>query len=1736
VALGYAGQPALTAIRFVPDPWAGGGIRMYRTGDRVRLLDDGSLEFLGRMDAQVKVRGFRVEPGEVEAALASHPQVAAGGVVADANRLVAFVVPAGPGLDAADLRAHLAARLPAHMIPVVVSAADLPRTVNGKLDRAALLGRARDACLADAAATPYRTPGDGTEAAIAAIWSEVLGRDRVGADDNFFELGGDSIRALQVAALARERGLTISVADVFDALTVAELAALAAGVTGGRQRAASRPFELVDPADRRALPEDCVDAYPLTVLQQGMVFHQLSDTAYLNVTGVAVRAVLDADLLRAAISHVMARHAVLRTSFDLANYTEPLQLVHRDVAPPLTVLDVPGGDGAPVAADETAARVAAWMRLERDRPLDLTRPPLFRVTVHRAGADRFWFCVTECHAILDGWSFTSTVAEILRSYASLLAGDELPPPRPPATLFRDYVADERAALADPAARRHWTELLAGAEPVELPTRRHPPLAVADRRVVPLPLDTQRGLQRLADRLGVQLKNVLLAAHAAVLGLWTGRPEVLTGLVVNGRPETAGAEDTRGMYLNTLPARIKVAGQTGITLVKECFQAETDLLRHRTYPGSALERRSAHGRLFTAAFNYTRFRTLGEFGDRSGTSTVRLASEFQEIAPVNYPLYVSFDHGTDERHGHLALLLAASTQHFADWEADQLVELFRAVLGWLAERAEEPLTTRDLMGPAGRAEILNDWGGRARERDTFVSVPARFRECVSRSPAATAVTDADGTLSYAQLAAAVDGLAAGLAQAGVARGDVVAVCLPRRSRAIAAVLAVWHCGATYVPLDPAQPPGRAELICAGARPKVIVVDADTLGVAPPGSTVVRADKDPDTADGAPPCPSRPPVAPADVAYVMFTSGSTGRPKGVAVPHSALAAFIDAATTGWSPGDRILAVTTIGFDISIVELLLPLTVGAQVILHDAEGVLDPVRLRAALRNARATRLQATPGVWGALAETPGDLEGLRGWCGGEALPAPLAETLVGRGVQLSNWYGPTETTIWSTVMPLSDAVLDRAVAPIGRPLAGERVYVLDELLDVLPAGIVGDLYIAGDGVAQGYLDQPGLTAGRFVPDRFAAAGTRMYRTGDRARWRMDGVLEFRGRVDGQVKVRGVRIEVTDVESVIRAHQSVAQVGVALRDDRLVAFVVAQDGAFDPAAIRRSAAPILPAAAIPAIVRVPQLPFNANGKLDRTALAHLDLRHDPAGQTHVPARTPVETELARLWQDILGVELVGRTDNFFDLGGDSLRALRLAVKATSRGFPLRPGDVFATPMLADLAAVAATATAPPAGAFDDGPGSVPILPRQRVFLDRVGTDPALEHLFQYLEVREELRPEAVLAALTWTARQHSALRMRWHRADSGWRQEVVDTADLVTFRVLDLRALSAAQRTARLTEFARSARATTDLGDSPPWSVTLVRLAPGHARLLFAVHHLVVDGYSWQVLLTDFLSAYEHIARGEPPAARPIDGFAAWARACGRLSHHPRVQELASRWADVLAGCDPVPVDADGSPPTRGAQYRVPLRLDAARTADLRGLRDEGQRVSMEVVLSVALARAYGRWTGGKPLLLAVLTQGRDGFGGVAGPEPDATSAVGWFAGMFPVRIEVASGEDPRGTLHRVNRLIPREPLIRNSFGLLRYLADGTPGAALLGGLRQPQVLLNYTGDHPVGPTAPVRRLEPPPARTQDPDAQPEALIEIELAVVDDVLDGRVIYSGQHFGQRRAEEFTALIKEELTLLAHA
>jgi amino acid adenylation domain-containing protein len=1327
VTLGYLDRPALTAERYLPDPYGGPGQRMYRSGDRARLRPDGELEFLGRIDNQVKIRGFRVEPGEIESCLRLHPDLGSCAVVARAlgagdHQLLAYVTPApGAALDVGDLRRHLTGTLPAYMVPAHITVLDaLPITTNGKADTAALPAPDDPRRHTDATHVAPRTI---TEQVAATVWSEVLGLDRVGVTDSFFELGGDSIRAVRLVGRLGSRGIAVSVQDVFRHPTVAGLVA-AAGETDGHAQRPVEPFALLPEGARAALPEDVADAYPLSMLQAGMLYELLADAdlrLYHNVTTYPIDddASLDGDALLAAATALVERHESLRTGFDITG-DEPLQRVHRHAAAEVVVADLRGqGQAAQRAA------VDECVRGERERPFDLRVPPLMRWHAF-ALTDRTWLLVvTECHAVVDGWSHNSLLAELLAAHRAIRAGLPGTVAEPPAVRVADFVALERHAVDSDTIRSFWQTRLGDRERLAFPATwgdRDAPETFHSVRVELADLEPR--LHRFAADCAVPVKSVLLAAHVTALGVITGQRRFHTGLVCNGRPERDGGDLVAGMFLNSVPLTVDLDGRTGREVVAAVFREEVDLSPHRRYPLPLMQRQWGDGRpLLDAVFNYLDFHVL----DRE---TV-VVDEATDDSPNEFPLHVTTEPGV--------LLLTGRSGRLSADHLRLLGQVHRAVLERFATTPDAPATVGVLPADLRRSLVAtgNDIATALPEATLPELVAAQARA----TPHRTALVADHDRRTYADLDRAVDRLAAHLRGRGAGPGTWVGVCLPRRTDLVVSLLAVLRTGAAYLPLDPEHPPERRRAMLTDAGTTLLLTDGTTGQDAVPGGvqTVVvpvPPDVEPAATVTGGPCPD-------DAAYVIYTSGSTGTPKGVVVQHRALTNFLTSMRQrpGLGDDDVLLAVTTVSFDISILELFLPLTCGATVVLADRAQAVDAEALAALVAEEGVTALQATPATWRLLREVewrpPTRLLAL---CGGEKLPPDLAAWLAETGVAGWDMYGPTETTIWSSTARIGAG----GVLADWAPVANTTIHVLDaDLQPVLP-GVAGELYIGGAGVALGYRGRGDLTADRFVPDPHGTSpGSRLYRTGDSAVRHPDGRVEILGRLDHQVKIRGHRVEPGEAEAVLLTHPAVTAAVVhpttnGQGDLQLTAYVAGLAEPATAADLRAHLAARLPGYLVPAsFVIMAELPLTSSGKVDRRALPAPGAGPGDEGPPLVEPRTDDETVLAEVWAEALGVPRVGVYDDFVALGGHSLIALRIVSRARARGVTVHFRDLMARRTITGVLAGARTSAPDDALVWFRRTGARPPL-----FCVHPGGGSA--HWFAHLT--RELDADQPLAAFEW------------------------------------------------------------------------------------------------------------------------------------------------------------------------------------------------------------------------------------------------------------------------------------------------------------------------------------------------------------------------------------------------------
>ncbi|RCG27020.1 amino acid adenylation domain-containing protein [Sphaerisporangium album] len=1181
LARGYHARPGLTAERFVADPYGEPGARMYRTGDLVRRREDGAVEYLGRTDRQVKLRGIRVEPGEIEAALTALPAVAQAAVAVRGTTLAAYVVPAlrdagavraEAGTDAARVafdtdavRTALAETLPASMVPgayVVLDA--LPLTPSGKLDRDAL--PAPDVVRAEA-----RAPRDERERVLTEIFAAVLRIDGAGPDDDFFMLGGDSISSIGVSSRARRAGLELDPRDVFEHRTPAALALAAAARSGtATARTGAGPaLDLTEEETARVhrLGGPVEDIWPLAPLQEGLFFHSTYDQGVLDVYTVHesfdVAAGLDAGRLRAAVRVLMAQNPSLRAGFTSDGLRRPVQFVAAGPEVPLEVADLSG-----LPEPERDARLRALMDEERTRGFDLARPPLFRMLLIRLGEGRGDRLVIGRHLLLwDGWSAWVFLGRLFALYES--GGDARDLPRPGS--YRDYLTWLESQDAGMATRA-WRDALTG---LEEPTLIAGHAAQDLEPVIPESLDDElpaalgERLRDLARSNGLTLYTLLTTAWGLTLAAATGRADVVFGTTVAGRPsEVPDVENVIGMFLNTVPARIAFdPAEPVLGLLRRVQRERLDLMPYEYVGLGVLQAESGHRRLFDTLFVLRDTDTddrLAELSARHGVTAVA------NVDATHYPVTLIVTPGRRVR-----VTLAHRPDLVGGPEARTLLDRFTALLGRLADDLAAPAGRLDPLLPAERAALAReDAASRVPVPDETISDLLAAQ--AARTPEATALVFGGLTVTYAELDARVNRLARLLIARGAAPEKVVALGLPRSIEMVAALFAVLRTGAAYLPLELDHPADRLVATLADARPALMLCTSAVsarLDGGVPGDRRVMLD-DPVVAGALAALPAGP-VTGADrpafsldhPAYVIYTSGSTGRPKGVVTPYRGLTnmrlnhqkeIFAPAVASAGGRRLRVAHTVSFAFDMSWEELLW-LVEGHEVHVCDEELRRDARALVAYCEAHRVDVVNVTP-TYAHLLIEEGLLEGHRPplvLLGGEA----VSETVWNRlrdteGTYGYNLYGPTEYTINT----LGGGTGDSATPTVGRPIRATRVRVLDPWLRPVPDGVPGELYIAGVGLARGYLDRPGLTAGRFVADPFGRPGERMYRTGDLVRRRADGNLDFLGRTDDQVKIRGYRVEPGEVESALARHPEVAAAAVVARDDpsapgtrRLVGYVV-------------------------------------------------------------------------------------------------------------------------------------------------------------------------------------------------------------------------------------------------------------------------------------------------------------------------------------------------------------------------------------------------------------------------------------------------------------------------------------------------------------------------------------------------------------------------------------------------------
>jgi amino acid adenylation domain-containing protein/non-ribosomal peptide synthase protein (TIGR01720 family) len=1709
VGQGYWNSPRETAKVFQARLAGSYEGPFLRTGD-LGFLDDGELFVTGRVKDLMIFRGRNYYPQDIEQTVQkSHPSLkpdagAAFSVEVDGQeRLVVVHEVLRP--RQLDIPAVFAAIRRAvageHDLPLesiaLIAAGTLPKTSSGKRRR----NTCREQFLAEkleiVAAWPadeatgnriernkLAPPVDQIEARLCVLWAELLDVASVATDEQFFELGGQSLIGGQLLARVREEfGVDLPLVAIFEAPTVGQLARRIAAATVAANATVPKNTARIEHVDR------CGEL-PLSFAQQRFWFLEQWESVPRNNVPVtiALRGRLDRNVLEACLQEIALRHDVSRMKIVSRDGRPEAWLVpDRTIALEFVDLAAASTNGHAGKTDAQPPELRRLLDEQARQPFDLEHDPLVRATLARlrpavAGVqEEHALILTAHHIVCDGWSLGVFLRELAALYDALLAGqpkalDDLP------CQYADFAAWQRARLESPAIAgqlAYWHEQFVELPPrLDLATDRprkssHTLCGASESAEIPAELRT--ALERLAHDAGATMYMTLLAAFETLLARLTGQSDFCLGTVVANRVRVE-FEPLIGLFINTLPLRVELAGRPSFReLLARVRSASLDALANQDVPFERLVEALSPGRdpaqtpLFQAMFI---FENLPWNGAQAGGLTIGdVRVEHAALAAYDLSLVI------DETAGALRATLVYDAELFDAVTIRRMLNTFEILLRSVVATPDNPLIELPILSDEER-RLLAEWGHGPSIPRPNTTIQRLFANQVERTPEATAVICGPRRLCYRELDQSANQLAHWLQALGVGPDVPVAVLLERSVEMVAAVLGILKAGGAYVPLDPRDPPQRMSAVLDDANPRAIVTQASLVDRLPPhkAEEVLIDDDAAEIARQSDACPPDQ-AEPRNLAYVIYTSGSTGLPKGVEVIQRGLVnhCLALAEKNDYHIGRRVLHIVPLTFDAAAEGIFPALISGATYVTPSADAEISCRQVFDECRRHEIDTLHLPPVLWQqCLADLePDDASLLQRLnvmlTGGEA---PSAEALsqwtaVAPHVRMLYAYGLTETTITSTIhelqLPGDLASLDRL--PIGRPIANTEVYVLDAQLRPLPIGAAGELCIAGPGLARGYRGQPQLTAERFVSHPFREElGARLFRTGDLARFRSDGAVEFLGRIDQQIKLRGFRIEPGEIERTLVSHPAVREAAVVVREDapgvrRLVAYVVLSANASPPnGELRTWLRGRFPDPMVPtSIVQLPSIPRTTHLKLDRQALPPPPAVH--RRNTGAP-RTPVESLLADIWQQVLAVEHVGVDDNFFELGGDSIQTIQVVARARKAGIAITVKQLFVHQTIGELAAVAGEVR-PPDARHAVNVGPCRLSPIQCWFFEQAPADPHYFNQSVLLDVAPDLGPDVLEATLAWLATHHDALRLRFTCSPSGWQATIADprTADHHwPLERYDLSDLPANERESAYLTAAAGLQASLDLASGPLARAGWFDL--GHdlpPRLLLIAHHLAVDAVSWRILLADLQTVARQIACGDPPslpeASTPL---VTWS---DRLVERARSADLFAEsefWLDdSRRNAAPLPRD------DRGDNFRTKTRgvatvFDESGTGELLAAQGAGE-VTVHALLLTALARVVGRWTGVEDVLFDVEGHGRAPFA----DDLDVSQTVGWFTTWYPLQLTLPAGLEGNEAVLRVQDALERTPKQGASYGLLRWLRGDEQLAAALAAMPQAEVSFNYLG---------------------------------------------------------------------------
>lgn len=1747
LANGYFHQPLQTAERFLPHPFSQQeGARLYRSGDLVRYTERGQIEFVGRHDSQIKLRGYRIELGEIEVALKQHANiwdcvVALWDDGEAPPQLVGYIVARKhPAPGSHELSEFLRERLPGYMIPTIFMPLKiLPLSTNGKVDRRQL---PRPELQQQDVKPELALPRNPIEEILLHIWKGLLAVPEIGIHDNFFQVGGHSLLATQViAGVLSVMHIELSIQSLFNYPTIAELARCVEEAMHGSQEESAPPLVAMN------RPENV----PLSFAQQRLWFlDQLEpgSTTYLLPHALRIEGNVEVAVLERSLGEIVRRHESLRTTF-MERAGQPVQVIHPARNFHLPVMDLRG-----CAQEEREHEVLKLAQQEAEQPCILKQGPLFRTYLLRLNDQEYVLFLTMHHIVSDGWSNGIFVRELSVLYSAFSAGQ--PSPLAPLPIqYADFALWQRQWLQEErlsAQLAYWQRQLSGVVPLELPTDHMRPALQTFKGadiVFALPQPLTDSLQALSRSAGVTLFMTLLATFQILLYRYSGQEDITIGTPITNRSRTE-VEGLIGFFVNTLVLRSNLAHNPRFSeLLTKARETCLDAYTHQDVPFEQIvdavqpQRDLSRSPLFQVMFALQHIPDLASLAHLSDLQLSHFAianrtSKFDlmlDLTVTGQIIQGRLEYATD--------LFDAQTM-------ERLVAHWHMLLEYLVAHPDARIATLPLLTATEYQLLIEEWNS-TQSAYPEPLVHQLIEAQVERTPDHIAAVFEGEQLSYRELNQRANQLAHYLQASGVGPEIRVGIYMEPSLDVLIAVLAVLKAGGAYVPIDQAYPYERVAFLLQDAHVTILLTQQHhlaRLAMSESSIQIIATDK-------AIPLPYLPysdnpgcNIYPDNLAYILYTSGSTGVPKGVMIPHRGLVNYLHwgsqyyAASEGWGTPVH----SSLTFDLTVTALFSPLLVGRTVVLLPTEQGIES--LCAALRVYKDLSLvKITPAHLALLSQQP-DLSQYMGSTrlfviGGEQL---LAEQFafwqeLAPETRFVNEYGPTETVVGCCVYQVPNDQHISGPVPIGRPIANTQIYVLNQYLQPVPIGLPGELYIGGIGLAHGYLNQPELTAERFLPNPFdPRGGARLYRTGDLARYRSDGTLEFLGRNDHQVKVRGFRIELGEIEAVLSQHIEVRECVVMVREDipqvkRLIAYVVSKqaDVALLQNQLRDYVRQRLPDYMIPALfVPLERLSLSENGKVDRQALPRPTEIEHGEDTAFVAPRTHVEHILARIWAEVLGIDRVSITDNFFMLGGDSILSMQIIARAAQAHLRITLRQIFQQQTIKELAGVVSTSMLLLAeqGLVE---GLLPLTPIQHWFFALPLEEPHHWNQSALLQLAGQIDSDILEKAIGTLLMHHDALRLRFRLYKGQWQQVNAGYDDeSMYFSNIDLVGKSSTEQERIIRTMQAQAQASLDLAQGPLLRAVFFDRGLEQPGLLFiCIHHLAVDNVSWQILLEDLQVTYRFLIQGkQPQLPAKTTSYQHWAEQLVRYAQSEEVRQEQAFWLEENRGeVTPLLIDFPESVirNTMTSVRRYSLSLSQEETHELQEHSARTYHMQMNDIVLAMLALTLARWMETDSVLIDTERHGREEIA----DDIDVSRTVGWFTSIFPMYLPLQYSSSEVEALQSVQEKLGHLPYKGLGYGALRYLNSDPELRGRFSLLPQSEVLFNYVGQRSqvLSSATLFNNLIPSSAFDRSPSDTRPYLFEITAGISDGKL-----YIDWKYSERKHRQST--IEQLVANFAHA